>query len=354
MKFFKTAALLVTLFLSVQADLPYHPIEFPRDGGGHFTNTPYESEQMLEWWYYNGKLESTDGEELSYECAIFQMKMPLPTGDVIIEHWSHLIVADQEKSLVYFNDANFTPETANVSNEKLDINYGDQFQLKRETVANSNHSINNLKCAVTGVDGTPISVDLFMMPIADPLMVNGTGQMDMPDGGNTYYYSETRAVTSGTVTIADKEYTINPAKSTSWMDHQWGDFFPMAHGWDWFSVRLENGLDALIFVHTATDGTPVGGQATLIMPDGSTRVVPFENMNYEPMNYWTSPLSGKTFALSHLISIPEIDLNLEVLARFAEQDIDGMWEGLCDVNATYRDEKVKGFSFMELVISPLQ
>ncbi|HLX52901.1 MAG TPA: lipocalin-like domain-containing protein, partial [Aquella sp.] len=55
------------------ANLPYHPIQLPRDDAGHLTNTPYPVKNMSEWWYYSGKLTTQEGRHFGYYLIIFNL-----------------------------------------------------------------------------------------------------------------------------------------------------------------------------------------------------------------------------------------------------------------------------------------
>ena len=71
--------------------------------------------------------------------------------------------------------------------------------------------------------------------------------MKMGGGGDSYYYTTPHLETSGKITVGDEIFEI--VSGDSWMDHQWGDFGDKGFGWEWFSIRLENGIDANVYIH---------------------------------------------------------------------------------------------------------
>ncbi len=69
---------------------------------------------------------------------------------------------------------------------------------------------------------------------------------------------------------------------------------------------------------------------------------------YDKSNYWTSPKYGDTYPLSYIITIPEVDLSLEINAKFAEQVQHSMFDGLANVKATYQGKAVTGNGAMNI------
>ena len=61
-------------------------------------------------------------------------------------------------------------------------------------------------------------------------------------GRESYYYSLTDLVTSGTVRVDGKWI---PVKGRSWMDHQWADVAYTKDRWTWFSIQLNDGTDIM-------------------------------------------------------------------------------------------------------------
>ena len=343
-----SALLVCCLFSSrANANLPYYPLEFPRDEGGHFDNTPYQSPMMLEWWYLNGDLESRRGDALAFELAIFALRIPLPDGSYQYQHWSHLHVTNLDEQRQVAGQAVFPPSDVSISTTRLNISYGDSVSLRRM----GHLPLLAIKGKMMDLSGSEeIEVDLWAWPEGDPLPIGGSGLISMPDGGNSYYYSQTRATTGGKVRIGENTYWLKPRKSSTWIDHQWGDFFPGAHGWEWFSVRLENGLDANIFVHILRETQEVkGGMASVVMPNGEQRFIELDStFNLGRSDYWYSPLSGHEYPLRHQLEFPELDLSLDIQASFPDQDVGG-YEGHCSVSAEFEGEALDGFAYMELL-----
>ncbi len=326
------------LAVSATADLPTSEIEFPRDFGGHLSNTAYDSLNIYEYWYYTGQLMSVDSTNFSYSCAVFAAEFPLPTGEVVTSHWAHMMVIDQDRSILYAGDAYFNNDNIRYSNEELDVNYNDQFILKGYF-----NNIEQVNCKVLDeTTGKELELALFIHPTNEQILYpNGNGVIDIPGEGNGLLYSKTNQPTSGTVKIGTKTYSLNPVESPTWATHQWGDYFPVI-GWDWFTVALDNGINGLVYLHADQDRNIIGGTVTLNMPDGTTRAFGTEDIIYEKFNYWTSPKYGYTYPLNYRITIPEVDLTLMIDAKFAEQEVNSMMDGIANVNAVYQGENIGG------------
>ena len=339
------------------ADLPFYPIEFPRDEGGHFDNIPYVAPFMTEWWYFNGKVESLRGDSLSYYVAIFEVQTPTPDGALLRRYSAHLHVTNLDEQIQIPGAAGFAPEDVSVSTSDLYINYGDDFVVKRFSLPFTDKSFYVLYATAMDYSGTfEIEIALVLHPKKEPLLMDCDGQVDMPDGGDSYYYTFTDMGTLGYIQMGDKYYPVNPKGSTSWMDHQWGDFFPVLHGWEWFSVRLDNGIDANVFVNFLDETREVvGGWAGFVLPDGSDRYFDLDStFDLGRDDFYTSPLNGETYAMHHRLVFPEIDLELNIDALFPEQDKAAwIWEGYNDVDAVFEGNSTQGFAYMELLYPQL-
>ena len=128
--------LLLFIFpLSLFANIPYTPIEFPRDDGGHIENVSYKYDQLTEWWYYNGIVESAKGNRFGYMVSaftytkkfkLFQPKVP----------FVHIQLSDLTNKTTYGCRKRFSWSNVSISTKKLDINYGDELIAKRMPMAN--------------------------------------------------------------------------------------------------------------------------------------------------------------------------------------------------------------------------
>ncbi|NIS74787.1 MAG: carotenoid 1,2-hydratase, partial [Deltaproteobacteria bacterium] len=68
----------------------------------------------------------------------------------------------------------------------------------------------------------------------------GLSQKSKEPGNASYYYSQTRLETSGSVSVEGREYEV---EGLSWLDREWSTSALGAEqeGWDWFSLQLHDG-----------------------------------------------------------------------------------------------------------------
>jgi predicted secreted hydrolase len=174
--------------------------------------------------------------------------------------------------------------------------------------------------------------------------------MPMPNNTNSYYYSIPHFKTTGTMKINSSIYQISKNPGDSWMDHQWGDFNVQANGWEWFSIRLDNGLIANIFLNIEyKNNSVVGGLANIILPSGEKRFISYKDFKVTRDNYWFDQKLSISYPMTFNITFPELALEIKNIAAFPEQELHGYWEGYCNVNAVYNKQDVAGFSYTEIV-----
>ncbi|VVC76114.1 hypothetical protein AQUSIP_14190 [Aquicella siphonis] len=326
------------------ASLPYFPLSFPRDEGAHYKNVPYAFNQLIEWWYLNGRLKTDEGRNLTYDIALFNAAA---MGGMITQPMLHIQLADLDRKQTYGVANNYPYNTGKLATDKLDIVIEDDYSLKKTTI--NGREVYILK-AQSQNENTFLKLDLTLEPVARPFLINQNGLMPMPNDTNSYYYSIAHFNTTGTVTINNATYQIRMQKGDSWMDHQWGDFNVQKNGWEWFSIRLENGLVANVFLNIEyKNHMVVSGLANIILPSGEMRFIPYKDFSVTRDDYWFDPKLSIAFPMTFTFDFPKLGLKIRNAAVFPEQELHGYWEGYCKVEAVYNKQDVSGFSYTELV-----
>lgn len=333
--------LAVASFISMPAlaNLPYHPIQFPRDEAAHYDNVPYPVSTMTEWWYYNGKLTATNGRQFGYYLNYFFIQYDWKGKKIIIPQFT-IQITDIDKQKVYGKRVFFLEKNTYSSTQDLNVMLG-----KNITLQKNNNTF--LLDGVVEIKNNPtLKFSMQLTPSRDALMIMDKGLVDLWDNTNSYYYSYTRLNTDGFIQIGKEKFTLNPQQSISWMDHQWGDFIPLPgkNQWIWTSVQLENGLEInLAVIYDNATRAQVNGWASILMPDGSRLHLPnFEDYSYKPRKSF----AGK-FPLSYDLTIPSIDLDLQIDALAPGQHVNTIWEGVSEVKGTYRGFPVRGQAYTE-------
>lgn len=340
--FKKLITLVIILFSqSALANLPYYPIVFPRDDAAHNGNTPYPVTNMTEWWYYNGKFTTMDGRNFGY-CVFYLYVQQIKNGQKILYPMVYFLLTDIDKQKVYkFLTHDLSITELDVNN--LNVAFGNDFKLRLDQ-----NNIYSLDFHAKTEDGTDVKLSLDLTPAANyPVMLNGkTGLIDMWDNTNSYYYSRTHLNTvSGSVNINNDYYTVNPAKSLSWMDHQWGDFMlnPLTHPWVWASIQLDNGMEMNVIgkYHPLLHQT-YNLVSNILLPNGAQYFYTTE-VQYTPAKI----NKGQHYPASYTLNIKPLNLSLKLYSLAPDQYVGNVWEGVSSAVGTFQGQPVAGQSYTE-------
>jgi predicted secreted hydrolase len=198
-----------------------------------------------------------------------------------------------------------------------------------------------------------MSLALHATTDRDPVLHDQDGWIDFGPAGGSYYYSRTRLLANGTLTI---DGTARRVAGTAWFDHQWGDFIAVGGGgWDWFAVGLDDGTDVTISqVRDASGAYPLV-YGTLVAPDGTVRHLPRETLAVTVTDRWTSPRTGADYPAGWRIDIASEGLTIDLRPTVADQELDTRastgvvyWEGSQVVRATRRGRPMGGEAYVEL------
>ena len=119
------------------------------------------------------------------------------------------------------------------------------------------------------VGGT--AYDLTLRSEADPLAHHDDGLVDFREAGVTYYYSRPRLAAAGTVTPAGGAPLA--VVGLGWFDKQWGNFQPVAVGWDWASAQLDSGADLMLTRLFDGEQRVIDAYATLRQPGAAAMLL---------------------------------------------------------------------------------
>ncbi len=334
-----------------RAALPGWRYEFPRD---HRTHPDFKTE----WWYFTGNLRDGTGRRFGYQLTFFRQGLRPPSargaatsrfvvGDL---KFAHFAVTDvdgkrfrfaQEISRGAFGEAGFdAAETdgasrlAWIEDWNLALTASGGFALR----ANQ--------------DGARIELQLES---AKPWAIHGqAGVSQKADGAGraSHYYSGTRLVTRGSVTIEGRHFAVT---GESWFDHEWAtnQLTPEQVGWDWFSLQFDDGSELMLYrMRTRGGGADPNSSGTFIAQDGTMQHLGREAYTLEPTGYWTSRETGGRYPVAWQISVPSLGLTAKVGTPVREQELVlepiAYWEGVIDIAGTRGAAQVRGHGYMEL------
>ena len=309
-------------------------IQLPRDQGHH--------DAPVEWWYFSGHLSATDDQEYSFHFAGFNftgVEVLAPAG--LAARVMHLTLA--------------SPEGGSLLKEA-------RGEIGRGGVPDQGFSVAIGDWSMSGVDeefqltvgGEDEGFDLRLEPVKDVVFHDGDGLLDMGPGGESYYYTYPRLEVDGKVTAGG---VTGDVSGQAWMDHQWGEMVAARVGWDWFSLQLNDGEEAMLFSlwdYEARELVRRGG--TFIGSDGGVTYLEEDDVDISAAGEWISPRTGVAYPSGWRVSIPPLGLDLDVRPTHPDAEFDGgafnplsYWEGQVSVDGVRNQDPVSGRGFVELV-----
>jgi predicted secreted hydrolase len=323
---------------------------FPRDHGSHPT-------YRTEWWYYTGHLHAQDGRSFGFELTFFRRGIPPEDVTTLPSKWSvkdlylaHFAVTDIKGKRFHFSEK--------LSREGLGKAGADESKLQvwiddwRAEAATDGHGVHSLVAR----DGTH-ALSLTLQP-AKPLVAHGAAGISKKGkevGQASHYYSFTRLITNGTVTIDGESFDVT---GLSWMDHEFGSGNLGADqvGWDWFSIQLEDNTELMLYRMRLKDGSSdLASSGTVVFSDGRSRHMDVADFQIESSGTWTSAESKATYPATWQLKFPSLDVVLDVVPLLADQELRtsrssrvSYWEGAVAVTGTKQGRPIKGQGYVEL------
>jgi predicted secreted hydrolase len=155
------------------------------------------------------------------------------------------------------------------------------------------------------------------------------------DPGNaSAYVSRTRLAVAGAIEIGGLRVQVDGA---AWLDHEWGtsQLGEGVVGWDWFSLRLDDGRDLMVYRLRRADGTAdPRSSGTVVGSDGEVERLDRDDVELEALDWWQSPATGARYPVRWRLRVPDAGIDLEVDALLAASELDGRattgviyWEG---------------------------
>ena len=297
------------------------PLRLPVDEAGHV--------KLAEWWYINGHLADESGKPYGYELCFFRVRPGI--------YFAHVAVTDVDGKQFYRLRKYYSPLECRTPRDRLDIAYGDRQSLLRT---------GNFEYKIAGDTGTA-SLELSLRSVKAPMLVNGNGLIDMPEGTFSYYYSLTRLATEGRLTVGGRTFRVT---GLSWMDHQWGNFVTIGVGWDWFSAQLADGRDFNIFCFRKGSRN-LSQYVNCLDADG--KLTSGRSAGVKRLAWWRSPTTGRRYVTHFQVTLPG-DRTLDITSRLDDQEMPGhrldpaptYWEGKCQA-VLLGASPVEGLSYCE-------
>jgi len=323
------------------------PFDFPADHGPH-------PDFQTEWWYYTGNLETDDGRRFGYQLTFFRRALqPPPDRDGRASDWAteqiymgHFALTDVagDRHQAFERFSRGAAGLAGAESPPYQVWLEDW----RVEQVGDDPSVTRMRAAQDDV-----TIDLHLIDRKGPILQGDGGYSQKgPEPGNaSYYYSQTRLETAGTVTVGGTTVDVN---GWSWMDHEFSTsaLGPDQVGWDWFALQLDDGTDLMVFQIRKSDGgiDPLSS-GTLVDADGHVQHLAVDDFRIEVQDRWRSPHSGATYPSGWTIRVPAADLELTIEPLIADQELDvsyAYWEGAVRIQGQRSGSPITGRGYVEM------
>jgi predicted secreted hydrolase len=335
---------------SFRQAMPGYRYEFPQDHGSH-------PAYRTEWWYYTGHLQAKNGRRFGFELTFFRRALPPEDVKTQPSQWSvtqlyfaHFALTDMAGKRFHFSEK--------VSRAGLGKAGADESQLHvwiddwRAEMPAGQGGIHTLLARTD-----TFAVSLTLQPAKPPVVhgLDGISRKGASEGQASHYYSLTRLATTGSLTIGGERFDVSGA---SWMDHEFGsaDLNKDLVGWDWFSIQLADDSELMLYRMRRSDGSsdPVSS-GTVVSPNGQTRHLSISEIGVASTETWTSQESKAVYPSQWRITIPSLDLALDLVPLLADQELRTSgsaqvtyWEGAVSVSGTKQGRPITGHGYAEL------
>lgn len=326
----------------------FHPVELPRDLAAH-------RNAQTEWWYYTGHIRTTGGDRLGFELVFFKRRTDLDRFAVVPLrlfgnplYFAHFALTDIDGRTFRYahrKSSNGRLEApARAGEEHLYINLGD-WSLRE---AKGTHVLR-----------ATIGNDIFEATLipAKPVVLNGENGVSFKDAGQaSRYFSYSRMDVEGDLV---RKGIVEHFTGSAWMDREFGTWAPTENqkGWDWFSIQLDDNTELMCYqLRTAAGEISPYSSGTFVWADGRSERLANEDFTIKPVSTWKSPGSGAEYPSEWILSVPKLELRLNVTPVLKGQELDTRgttmivyWEGACEVSGTKGGAPVGGNAYVELV-----
>jgi predicted secreted hydrolase len=321
-------------------------LSFPADFGPHLNF-------QTEWWYYTGNLDSADGRHFGYQLTIFRRAIePAGQAPARTSDWGADQVYMAHFALTDVHEGKFQ------SYERLErgaaglagAQSAPAFRawLDDWSILQTGAKTYTLKAAQGG-----IAVDLNLDDLKGPILEGDQGYSRKgPEAGNaSYYYSQTRLETQGTLTAGGQSYTVS---GLSWMDHEFSTSGLSAGltGWDWFALQLSDGSELMVYSLRRADGSEDPFSSGMwIAADGVDHPLQRSDFTIDVLGTWRSATSKSTYPARWQIVVTSLGIQLTVNPYLADQEhhlTTVYWEGAVQISGARLGNPVSGAGYVEL------
>ncbi len=311
---------------------------FPEDFGPH-------PEFQTEWWYYTGNLSTEDRREFGYQLTFFRRalspeEIKRDSGWASNQiYFAHFALTDIKRGMFYSSER-WSRGAAGLA--------GSQSSPFRVWIDNwsieGDHETVKLQA-----DDEDLSIELSLNSLK-PIVLQGDKGLSQKSGepGNaSYYFSQTRINSSGTISIDGQKFEVS---GLSWLDREWSTsaLGQDQEGWDWFSLQLDDGREIMLYQLRLKDGgVDPFSSGSIVSKNGKLIPLKATDFNIEVLDTWKSSETGTVYPSKWGINIPSQNIELLIQPLLDNQELllsFVYWEGAVKVSGN----GISGKGYVEL------
>ena len=292
---------------------PGYAFAFPHD---YFNHEDYQTE----WWYYTGNLKAADGHRFGFELTFFRQGVSRAESTspwFVRDLWmAHIALSDITGQHFYSEErlnrsgpsvAGIDPQTGLVWNGNWQAHIAEHAEELR------------------GV-ADKFSLALQLTPVTRPVIQGRDGVSQKAEGAGhaSHYFSVPRLATSGSIELNGDTYQV---EGTSWIDHEFftGTLAANESGWDWLSVQLADGAELMLYRLRHKDSSiDASSSGSYVDALGKSQFLTSADFAMTPAgndsDTWTSPATKGTYPVHWHISIPRLNIELDVSTPLKSQE----------------------------------
>ena len=322
------------------------PFSFPLDYGPHL-------DFQTEWWYYTGNLQTASGAHFGFELTFFRRALLPPnerqtrTSDMATDqvYMAHFALTDVQAKNFYYQE-HFSRGAAGLAGATGLPAF--KVWLDNWQVAQTADTSYHLKAA-----SGDFAVDLDLKDLKGPVLQGDRGfsQKGSGAGDASYYFSQTRLQTSGTIRVRNVPSTVD---GFSWMDHEYSTSALSAGqvGWNWFALQLDDGSELTVYTIRRSDGSiDPYSRGMIVHKDGTTVSLTAKDFKIQTNATWKSLGSKAVYPAQWTVEVPGENLLLNVTPYIQDQELRVSfiyWEGAVKIEGNLDGVQVSGSGYVEL------
>lgn len=322
------------------------PLSFPQDLGAH-------EDFRTEWWYYTGNLQTAEGRPFGFELTVFRVGLLPPTAKAPSTskwygrsiYFAHFALSDIQANEFHAFERYSRPGPGLAGAQ------ADPYKVWLEdwNITQQSPGVYRLQAEQDG-----IQVDIMLHDEMGVVLhgKNGYSRKGKDTGNASYYFSQPRLRSEGTVQVDGKSY---PVSGLAWMDHEFSTSVLDADqiGWDWFSLQFEDGRALMLYQLRERDSKiSAATSGTFIDRNGGALPIAFPDFKIKVTDQWRSPHTQAVYPAGWEIRLNRPDCLLQASPLMADQEVHfpavTYWEGAVQFEGTCEGRDVRGKGYVEL------